>query len=409
MVAAAGARSGQTVLVIDELPGREVVAMANPDQGLRDMRGLLSEGATGVTASELLMGSEHRTPTPSRPAGRGGGVHVLYFLVALALWFAVCIGLSVVIERGATEDLYLSDQAHDAAATRAMVLAMAASSAYAVVTIGLIAGRVGYRLRDGFFAIVPFYCWFFVPKMLWRWTGLPDRYWRSEEPHSAETDDLLPTTTRRPMALIGGLVVVLTLAAALGVYVSLRADDGSGPQGWVTTRARGMSISLPRSFHVFTDPGDYADGLAEVGLADTDELAEMLEQFPDFFALAAFEVPDEEIGVRASVVVTRLPSTDEQLDESAELFTEGVEEDGLYEVTATKQIDVGTGRYAAVRIDARGHLPGGPRERSVAYVVDGGSQLWIVTWSALYNEYDTVSPTFDQSIASLTLPSGDAR
>jgi hypothetical protein len=292
-----------------------------------------------------------------------------------------------------------------------MVLAMAASSAYAVVTIGLIAGRVGYRLRDGFFAIVPFYCWYFVPKMLWRWTGIPDRYWRSEEPRSAETDDLLPTTTRRPMALIGGLVVVLALVAALGVYVSQRGGDGSGRQGWVTARARGMSISLPRSFHVFTDPGDYAEGLAEVGLAETDELAEMYEHFPDFFALAAFEVPDEKIGVGASVVVTRIPSMDEPLDESAELFTEGVEEDGLYEVVATTQIDVGTGRYAAVRIDTRGHLPGGPRERSVIYVIDGGSQLWVVTLSALYNKYDTVSRTFDQSIASFTLPkpSGDAR
>jgi hypothetical protein len=204
---------------------------------------------------------------------------------------------------------------------------------------------------------------------------------------------------------LASTLIAAGIGARIGQWVS---GDESGSDGWRTTGARGMSISLPHRFHVVTDPADYAEGMAEVGLSDTDELAELIEQFPDVFALAAYEPrPDDEAYARASVVVLRMPSTDERLDESAEFFTEGAEEGGFFDITAQNEMAVGTGRYAAVRIDGKGNLPGYPRERSVSYIIDGGSQLWVVTFAALSDEYETLSPTFDRSMASLKLPTAN--
>lgn len=109
-------------------------------------------------------------------------------------------------------------------------------------------------------------------------------------------------------------------------------------------------------------------------------------------------------GGGASVEVLRIPAAGESLRAFAESFGEDMEAGGQFEITGESDRAVGTGRYAAVRIDLEGSWPGQPTVRSVVYLVDGGSLLWVAEFTAPSDEYDTVSRTFDRSIATLTLP-----
>jgi hypothetical protein len=206
-------------------------------------------------------------------------------------------------------------------------------------------------------------------------------------------------------------IVVVAVAAACTIVAALIGarigewafGDRSGSDGWTTASAREVSISLPQSFVVTTDPDDYADLLAGVGESELDQFAELIEQFPDFFALAAVEKrPGGEAG--ASVEVLRVPAADESLDEFADAAVDGLEAGGAFQTTDESERAVGTGRYAATRIAVEGSWPGQPAMRSVLYLVDGGSQRWMVTFNAPSEEYDSLSRTFDRSIATLTLP-----
>lgn len=214
---------------------------------------------------------------------------------------------------------------------------------------------------------------------------------------------------RRAGVLAFGVVCTVVLAAlgsALGSRVGHQLSDGkSGSDGWVTARAQGMSISLPRTFDVTTDPADYVEALELAGPDDADGLVQAIERFPDFFALAGV---DNELATRASVVVMREPSIGASLDEIADLTIEAMEESGFLEVTGESETSVGTGGYAAVRISSRGQWPESPRFRSELYLIDGGAEIWTVEFVADRDQYATVSPTFERSIASLTLPTGAA-
>lgn len=201
-------------------------------------------------------------------------------------------------------------------------------------------------------------------------------------------------------------VVCTVVAAALGSWVGHQlADRGSGSDGWVTARAQGMSISLPRAFDVTTDPADYVEALELAGPDDADALAHAIERFPDLFALAGV---DKELDPGASVVVLHEPSIGASLDEIADLTIEAMEESGFLEVTGESETSVGTGGYAAVRISSRGQWPESPRFRSELYLIDGGAEVWTVEFVAERDQYGAVSPTFERSIASLELPTGGA-
>ena len=217
------------------------------------------------------------------------------------------------------------------------------------------------------------------------------------------------TRGRWRIAVLAVAAICTIVAALIGARVGEWAvSDGSGSDGWATVRAQDMSISLPRSFEVTTDPADYVEALAAVGASEPDQLAELIEQFPDVFALAAFQQQSGDgAGAVATVEVLRFPAADEPLDEFAESFGEGLEAGGQFEITGESERAVGRGRYAAVRIDFDGSWPGQPTARSVAYLVDGGSLQWVVAFTAPSEEYDTVSRTFDRSIATLTLPTAD--
>ncbi|HEX6332439.1 MAG TPA: hypothetical protein VF129_14300 [Actinomycetota bacterium] len=335
-----------------------------------------------------------------RPAG-GRAVHALVFVVALAAWVVIAVGLPILIEGVLTKDVYFSEQARDAAVLRATILAVGAYVLYVVGTMALIATRVGYRLRDGLLVFVPIYGFFFVLKMLWRWTGLPDPAWDPRDP-SKERAEALPSARDRRRQLVIAVLSLVVVVGAVGYGVSQSADGGSGSDGWRTTHVGGMSISLSRSFEVITDAGDYAQAAAEVGEPATDDLAELIRQFPDFFVLFAIEPLPNRMDTGTSLVVMRFPSGG-SFDEFTEEFATEMEKGGFVETTAEDEITVGAGRYSAVRFENKGHLPGLPLSQSAIYLIDGGSQVWMVEFTTPPEEFERLSPTFERSIASFTV------
>jgi hypothetical protein len=82
----------------------------------------------------------------------------------------------------ATERVYLSQAAMDLDLARSGWIAAVTWGLYVFVSLALIARVVGYRVRDGLLAFVPFYGYYFPFKMLWRWAALPDRYWEDRLP-----------------------------------------------------------------------------------------------------------------------------------------------------------------------------------------------------------------------------------
>lgn len=360
-----------------------------------------------------------RPTTEPTPRERSNAVHVALFVVALIVWYGIAFGLGALVAAGVMEDWYLSQQALDQDMSRATTLAIIAVVGYAFATIGPITTRVGYRVRDALFLIIPLYSFVFLVKILWRWTGLPDRYWETPWPYtrSRVPAPALPEvgvtevgasagsptasgTRHRPMALLAGVVGLVVIAGTVVYAVSQREG---GDDWWRTEQVRGLSISLPPTFDIFTDPEDYAAALSDAGTPATEGFAEILREFPEFFVLVALEPTGEGSDVEASVLVMRYPSGGEPLDVLADWYQEGIQENG-YEVIAREETAVGTGRYSSVRIDNEGQATGLSPSRDVDYVVDGGAQTWTITFSAHPEEYARFSAVFDRSIASLTLP-----
>jgi hypothetical protein len=249
--------------------------MANMGEETRDPKTPADGGASSITGSGPW--AVTRSPAPGR--ARPGVVHVLLFVLSLAVWLAVANGLCFLIVDGLAQDFYFSDHARDLAIGRAAVAATAGSAVYGVMTVGLIASRVGYRFRDGWFVVVPFYSWIFVTRTLWRWTALPDRYWDQAGLSGELAMDLPPTERRRPTALVV-VVVVLMLAGALGLYVSQRGGDAdgsatvAGSAKWVTvTDIDGVRFDMPRRPHHSTDPVPGTDLTVDICYVDFDNMA----------------------------------------------------------------------------------------------------------------------------------------
>lgn len=163
-----------------------------------------------------------------------------------------------------------------------------------------------------------------------------------------------------------------------------------------------MSISLPTSFKVSTDADEVAELTAEFDFPQAQEFSDLITQFPDLFVLAGFDQLERQA---ASVLIIRLPMAGSSLDQYASEFAAGMDEAG-FRITAETDTAVGIGDYAAARINAEGHPPGVPDQRSTIYIINGGSQFWVVEFLVPPDEYERLSPSFDQSIDSLTLRDG---
>ena len=115
-------------------------------------------------------------------------------------WVGVSTAVFLVVTDALTRDLYGSVAARDEAFATATSIAFLASAAWCrIITMGLIARLVWYRVRDAFFMLVPLYSYAFAVKMLWRWTALPDRPWDGAGvPASVDTEAPSPRRALRP-------------------------------------------------------------------------------------------------------------------------------------------------------------------------------------------------------------------
>ena len=72
---------------------------------------------------------------------------------------------------------YFSRAAYDTAYTRAENLAQFAGFLTVLAAVAFAAPKVGYRLRDICFMLIPLYSVVFLVRLLWRFAHLPGVYW----------------------------------------------------------------------------------------------------------------------------------------------------------------------------------------------------------------------------------------
>ena len=329
--------------------------------------------------------------------------HVVRFIVALIAWVGVAFGISLIVTDALTRDLYGSTAARDEAFASATSKALLATATWVLVTMALIARTVGYRLRDALFALVPLYGYVFEIRMLWRWTGLPDRPWAERDIQTTQGLQVEPPPRRmlRPADPFIAIMCVLSLVGF--VWFTNKVDDttvAATPDEWVTVRARGMSIDVPKGYIVNTDPAEAAQMLSESGDPVAEDLSELLEQFPNFFVMTAVE---PSITEGRSITVFRFPSGGAPLKASARWFAQGAEKSG-FELVSEGTTTVGTGAYPAVRFDWVGGPP--PPGPSVDFVIDDGPQVWTVGFVMPEGDDVRMAPTIDDVIDSITLPDG---
>ncbi|HEX6208457.1 MAG TPA: hypothetical protein VF058_08895 [Actinomycetota bacterium] len=340
-----------------------------------------------------------RPPRPRRLAAR-----IFAFIGAVVLWLSIAFLLVLVTGEILTKDYYLSEGLWEAAARRFDAASAVVIGVFLIVSMGLIAKRVGYRFRDGLMVFIPIYSYVFMVKMLWRWSSLPERPWddrgrdRIDGPDPGEPTEVESRASRRPI-MIGGLGIM-----ALAVWIVLFSIQPWAPEqgGWRTTEANGVSLSLPSSFAVFTDP----DEIAQVVMEGTDpsarEVAEIIQQFPDFFVLLASEFSEEGTETGSLVLVLRLPSFGVPFDEMISSYEEDFEGYELASPVSRQAVDVGVSGLRAVRFDYDHRLPGFPGEvHSADFVVDGGMQVWLLQTINPADRWEEHTSRLDRIVASL--------
>lgn len=231
----------------------------------------------------------------------------------------------------------------------------------------------------------------------------------SERVERTETGTAGRKRHHRRWYALGILVVVAVVATWLSLRPSGTKDGDSGPGNtnaapasdrWTTVTEDGMSISLPASFALYTDPGDVTDEFSEVGARRAGPFG--TEIGGDLFVLAGtYSVEGSEFG--AEFIVTSIPVWGTSAREAADSQKARLEQRGATVVGDT-ETTVGDDRYPAVRVDFEFAGPAAAQVRGVSYVVGGELWIWMANFTTPAEHYEQFAPIVDRSIASLTLP-----
>lgn len=119
-------------------------------------------------------------PTPGGgPAGRKSGAPVLRFVVSLVGLLLVASIASALMFAAFGPDPadFTSEVRYRAAVTAEENEAQLFGILLIFVVVTLVAPKVGYRLRDVGFMLVPIYSLVFLVRIMWRAAHLPEVYW----------------------------------------------------------------------------------------------------------------------------------------------------------------------------------------------------------------------------------------
>jgi len=122
--------------------------------------------------------------SPTSPTRGGKVAAIAKFLGIMAgFWVleaAVAIGMFQASKPNPLN--YTSQIDYDAAVASAQSTAQGAAVIAALIVLAVIASRVGYRKRDAFMALIPFYGIVFLFRTLWRCANLSAPYWTPRAP-----------------------------------------------------------------------------------------------------------------------------------------------------------------------------------------------------------------------------------
>lgn len=266
-------------------------------------------------------------------------------------------------------------------------------------------------------------------------------------PHEAPPREADPSTPTRPRRLgtLSGVIAVIGLAAAGGVYLgvgsspdtleqlatdpsetapqetdpepqdadaeppgattatrterepSAAAPAGPDGDGWATVSVKGLSLALPPGMRVELDHREAASRLEELGDEGFAGIVEMFREQPEFFVLLAHQDPAVDDAANPQLVfVGTFPSNGRTAREIGSI--EGLLEAGATVHYAEDEV-VGTGDYLAwVRLFS---YPGGPT--AVGFMIVEGETLWTLDYT-LGDDLEGSVAVVEESVASLTLP-----
>jgi hypothetical protein len=210
--------------------------------------------------------------------------------------------------------------------------------------------------------------------------------------------------SRAGVAILGA-VPALAAVIAFNVVPNLLWPSGEISETWTTVERDGMSLELPDSFDVYTEPEEAVTALGELEGEGDEQLAQLVEAMPEAFVVLASHDPSESEYV-VDVSVLRFPVEVTGGGTVRELANEFLGTPGPeYTVLNDEDVVVGTDDLPAVRFDVEQQGEGDRLHERAYVVVDGeGAAVWLIDYAAANSEYDRFEPVFDRSIASLELP-----
>ncbi len=199
------------------------------------------------------------------------------------------------------------------------------------------------------------------------------------------------------------LSLVLVGLLLLGVISACGQSEESQPTatpipGWERFEGRGVELWLPESFEG-GDLGKDVDVIAQNlrrFAPDSEQIAQMIEQNPEMYALWAFdtEVGDQGFLTNAAVTTEKVMSSitlDVYLDAALKQFP------AWLRMMERDIVDIGD--YQAGRLLIEFDMVG-IEGQEVMYAIKDGNTMWVITYATGADEWEERFPDFEQSAST---------
>jgi hypothetical protein len=168
--------------------------------------------------------------------------------------------------------------------------------------------------------------------------------------------------------------------------------------GWTKFEGEGIELWLPDSYV----GGDISENLDSIVALlrdqgpDFEQIAQMIEQNPDIYALWA---TDSEVG--SSGFLTNVNIIPEQVIStmSIDTYLDAAEQQFPPQFQVVERDNVSVGKYDAGRLVVEFNLTG-VVGKELLYAIKDGNTMWIITFATGLEEFDDRLPEFEQSVSS---------
>jgi outer membrane murein-binding lipoprotein Lpp len=208
-------------------------------------------------------------------------------------------------------------------------------------------------------------------------------------------------SNRKATFVAAAIIASLVIFGCLGsneIQEEVAKPTNTPIPGWVKFEGKGIELWLPDSY-VGGDISENMDlilsRVRDLG-ADFEQIAQMIEQNPDMYALWA---TDSEIG--PSGFLTNVGVTSEQIltTVSVDTYLDAAEAQFPAEFQIVSREKVSLGEYEAGRVEVEFEYFG-IFIKELLYTVKDGTTMWVITYATGLDEFEDRLPEFEQSANS---------